>query len=102
MKRSILVVSIAAALFGLAPIVGAGDQKRKAADDTSTVQLDVAMDASSATSQLICTKVAPGISQWGAAIKSPTVGASVRAASRSRVPKRGMVSFPARSTGNGA
>ena len=48
MKRSILVVSIAAALFGLSPIVGAGDQKRKAADDTSTVQLDVAMDASSA------------------------------------------------------
>ncbi len=42
------VFSMAAALFILAPIVGAGDQKPKAADDTSVLQLDVAMDASSA------------------------------------------------------
>src|SRR5215467_4248575 len=48
MKRTV-VFSIAAALCGLASVAGAGDQKQKAAaDDTATITLDVAMDASSA------------------------------------------------------
>ena len=46
MKRAVVVLSITAALFGLAPLGRAGDQK-KAADDTITLTLDVAMDASS-------------------------------------------------------
>ena len=48
MKRTFAVFSIAAALYGLAPIARAADQKLKsAADDTLTIKLDVAMDTSS-------------------------------------------------------
>jgi len=48
MKNAIIVLSIAAASLGLAPVVRAADHKKAAADDTLTVTLDVAMDASSA------------------------------------------------------
>jgi hypothetical protein len=48
MKRTIVVFSIATTLCGLAPFARATDQKPKAAaDDTVTITLDVAMDASS-------------------------------------------------------
>src|ERR1041385_4250119 len=47
MKRMVAALSITAALFSLAPVVSAADQK-KAAEDTLTIALDVAMDASSA------------------------------------------------------
>jgi len=48
MKKAIVVLSIAAASFGLAPVMRAADHKKAAADDTVTITLDVAMDASSA------------------------------------------------------
>src|SRR5262249_62375474 len=48
MKNAIIVLSIAAASLGLAPVMRAADHKKAAADDTLTVTLDVAMDASSA------------------------------------------------------
>ncbi len=47
MKRTQVVFSIAAALSGLAPFACAADLKLKAADDATTITLDVAMDASS-------------------------------------------------------
>src|SRR6266852_2784959 len=51
MKIAVVVFSIAAALGSLAPVVRAADQKLKsAADDTLTLTLDVAMDASSVRS----------------------------------------------------
>jgi hypothetical protein len=48
MKKAIVVLSIAAASFGLAPDLRAADHKKAAADDAVTITLDVAMDASSA------------------------------------------------------
>jgi hypothetical protein len=48
MKKAIVVLSIAAASFGLAPVVRAADHKKAATDDAVTIALDVAMDASSA------------------------------------------------------
>ena len=45
MKNAIVVLSIAAASFGLAPIGRAAEQKKAAADDTVSITLDVAMDA---------------------------------------------------------
>lgn len=47
MKRAVAVFSITTVLFGLASIVRAADS-RKAADDTLTLNFDVATDASSA------------------------------------------------------
>src|SRR5216684_7992090 len=48
MKRTAVVFCIVAALYGLAPIARAADQKMKAAaDDTITIKLDVGMDTSS-------------------------------------------------------
>src|SRR5882672_8886409 len=48
MKNAFVVLSIAAASFGLAPVARAADHKKAAADDTVTITFDVAMDASSA------------------------------------------------------
>jgi hypothetical protein len=48
MKNVIVVLSIAAASFGVAPVARAADQKKAAAEDTVTITLDVAMDAASA------------------------------------------------------
>src|SRR2546429_659825 len=48
MKKAVVVLSITAALFGLAPFMRASDHKKAAADDTLSVTFDVAMDASSA------------------------------------------------------
>jgi len=48
MKKAIVVLSLAAASFGLAPLGRAADHKKADADETVTISLDVAMDASSA------------------------------------------------------
>ena len=48
MYEKAVVLSITAGLFGLAPGLQAADRKKSAADDSVTVTLDVAMDASSA------------------------------------------------------
>jgi hypothetical protein len=48
MKKAIVVLSIAAASFGLAPVARAADHKKAAAEDTVTITLDVAIDAASA------------------------------------------------------
>ena len=47
MNKTIVVLSIAAASFGFAPLVRAADHKKAAAEDAVTITLDVAMDASS-------------------------------------------------------
>src|SRR5882672_10543911 len=47
MKNAFVVLSIAAASFGLAPVARAADHKKAAADDTVTITFDVALDASS-------------------------------------------------------
>src|SRR5438067_10090159 len=47
MKRTV-VLSIAAALFSLTPVVSAADKKTATSEATLTIALDVAMDASTA------------------------------------------------------
>jgi hypothetical protein len=47
MKRAIVILCTSAVLLGFAPLMRAADQKQKAADETITITLDVAMDASS-------------------------------------------------------
>lgn len=51
MKRIVVVLSVAAALFSLTPVVSATDPKPAASESTLTIALDVAMDASTARAE---------------------------------------------------